>query len=99
MCIRDSGADAAEIGHRIPIGRVEGGLQDGCREYDFIVPGVIIGIDGLGSHPPFASVHGIVSGDVYKRQVYPAFYLLFCLRRSCAGRRNLPSLVLSREHL
>ena len=60
--VPDHGSDAAEIGHRIPIGRVEGGLQDGCREYDFIVPGVIIGIDGLGSHPPFASVHGIVSG-------------------------------------
>ena len=64
MCdfVADDGSDTSQIGHRLCLRVIKRRLEYSGRKHDFIVSGVIIGIDCLGRHAPFIPVHRVVSG-------------------------------------
>ena len=53
----DYHADAAIVFSAAGLGVVERSLKDSGREHDFIVEGIVVGIDGLRSHAPFRAVY------------------------------------------
>ena len=55
--VADDGADRAVVERVVAIGVEEGELQDGSGEDDLVPQGVVVGVDRLRRHEPFAAVH------------------------------------------
>ena len=58
----DNSSDASQISDRRSLRVIKRGLKDSGRKYDFVVSGVVIGVDCLGSHAPFFPVHRVMPG-------------------------------------
>ena len=56
--VADDRADCAEVHCVIGLGVKERGLEDCGGEHDFVLRGVVVGVDGLGRHVPFVAVDG-----------------------------------------